>query len=114
MLDFTTDGAGIASAQSLAPGWAVTGARVAAAPMFGGAESDNTGMMVVVEGVSSSQSSKGQGHDRQEASRGKVLFDEAKGKCGGSLTSAMSEILASVNKGTDLLEKVVGIEDEVG
>lgn len=110
ILDFTTDGAGIISAQSLAPRWAVTGAKIAAAPMFGdSAEGDGSGgVMVVVEGVSSATGTKGQGHDRQ------AMFQELRVKCGDSVTGAMSEILAGVNKGIDMLEKVVAVEGEIG
>lgn len=111
IVDFTTDAAGVADAQSLSPRWAVTTAKMSAAPMFGGGDNGpDGGMMLMVEGVSSGKdATRKTGHDAEQA-----ILDETRAKFGGSITAAMGEILSSVNKELDMLEKVIGVEQELG
>lgn len=116
IVDLTTDGAAVTVAQSLAPRWAVTDAKLSAAPMFGGSDNGQEGgsMMLMVEGVSNGRETSPREGNGSKALRAHNMLNEARQKCGGSITAAMRDILASANSDLAILGKVVGVEQEPG
>ena len=116
IVDLANDGAAVTAAQSLAPRWAVTNAKVSAAPMFGGADNGQEGgsMMLMVEGVSNGRETSPRGGNGSKALRAHGMLNEARQKCDGSITAAMGDILASSNSDLAVLGKVVGVEQEPG
>ena len=116
IVDLASDGAAVTAAQSLAPRWAVTDAKLSPAPMFGGGDNGYEGgsMMLMVEGVSNDRETSPGGGNGGNAVHAHNMLNEARQKCGGSITAAMGDILASANSGLAVLEKVVRVEQEPG
>jgi len=116
VVDLASDGTAVTTAQSLAPRWAVTNAKVSAAPMFGGADNGQDGgsMMLMVEGVSNGRETSPRGGNGSKALRAHGMLNEARQKCGGSITAAMGDILASAKSDLTVLGKVVVDEQKPG
>jgi len=114
IVDLAGDAARVSEAQSLAPSWAVTAARISAAPMFGAQDNGQDGsMMLMIEGVGSGREQQRSG-DHDSSQRAKLMLDDARSRVGGSITGAMGDVLTSVNKDLDMLDKILGLGPEPG
>ena len=91
----------------LSPRWAVADARLRPAPVFGAADDDAGGsMMLVVEGVGLSQDPIGSGGKASKGKKADALLQDARERCGGSVIAGMGDIYASLRSGLRVLDKI--------
>ncbi|KAI9656312.1 MAG: hypothetical protein M1821_004975 [Bathelium mastoideum] len=119
LVDMSADARTVVAARSLSPQWQVVGVRVEAAPTW--EDAGGGGMMLRIEGMEAeekdgevgNEKTKGQGRrEGWEKTAMKMLEEARRAANNGDVFQGMGELVKRVGKGVEILEKVVGPEEE--
>ena len=109
LVNMGPSGTNVVGARSLAPTWAVTNARVRAAPTFDGGDGEGSdGLMLMVEGKSSSTSAVAPTSKTANARRAQAqdALDGARKRNAGNIITAMEELAQEMMSGIRTLDQV--------